>query len=167
MKFSTYYCRKKMKILTNFQIGISVPLGYCRGWGRVVAALWWALVLGVGVPYCLAHIVLRLRRSGWFHSCGFGTAALLMHSAGFAVLAHGSRWRGALGMPRNVNLRKMWDVKTTCSCFQVILYVASIFLLVAHVSFTYFKVLVFKSDSVYLKIFLVEANFFFAFLVVV
>ena len=64
------------------------------------------------------------------------------------------------GMPKNVNLRKMSDVKTICNCFQVILYVASIFLLVAHVSFTYFKVLVFKSDSVYLKIFLVEANFF-------
>ena len=86
-----------MKILTNFQIGISVPLGYCRGWGRIVAALWWALVLGVGgggVPYCLAHIVLRLRRNGRFHSCGFGTAALLMHSAGFAVLAHSSGGAG-------------------------------------------------------------------------
>ena len=157
-----------MRVLANLQVGISVPLGCCRGWGRIVAALWWALVLGVGgVPYCLAHIVLRLRRGGRFHSCGFGTAALLMHSAGFAVLAHGCQWRRALGMPKNVNLRKMWDVKTICNCFQVILYVASIFLLVAHVSFTYFKVLVFKSDSVYLKIFLVEANFFFAFLVVV
>ena len=70
-------------------------------------------------------------------------------------------------MPKGVNLRKMSDVKTIYNCFQVILYVASIFLLVAHVSFFYFKVLVFKSDSVYLKIFLVEVNFFFAFLVVV
>ena len=70
-------------------------------------------------------------------------------------------------MPKNVNLRKISGVKTTCNFFQVIPYVASIFLLVAHISFTYFKVLVFKSDSVYLKIFLVEVNFFFAFLVVV
>ena len=156
------------KLFTYLTCAIGVPLGYCRGWGRIVAALWWALVLGVGgVPYCLAHIVLRLRRGGRFHSCGFGTAALLMHSAGFAVLAHSSQWRRALGMPKNDNLRKMSDVKTISNCFQVILYVASIFLLVAHVSFTYFKVLVFKSDSVYLKIFLVEANFFFAFLVVV
>ena len=54
----------------------------------------------------------------------------------------------------------MSDVKNGQICFQVIPYVVSIFLLVAHVNFTYSKVLVFKSISVYLKIFLVEANFF-------
>ena len=143
--------------------------GIVRGGGALLRPYGghWSWVWGGGVPHCLAHIVLRLRWNGRFHSCGFGTAALLMHSAGFAVLAHGSQWRRALGMSKNVNLRKMPDVKTICNCFQVILFVASIFLLVAHVSFTYFKVLVFKSDSVYLKIFLVEVNFFFAFLVVV
>ena len=61
----------------------------------------------------------------------------------------------------------MLDDNNIIYCVQVMVDVVSIFLLVAHVNFTYSKVLIFKSISVYLKIFLVEAKFFFAFLVVV
>ena len=91
----------------------------------------------------------------WLWHCCF---ANVFH--GLALLARGPRRCGALGMPININLRKMSDVKNLRIYFQVIQYVVSIFLLVAHVNFTYSKVLVFKSISVYLKIFLVEANFF-------
>ena len=122
---------------------------------------------GRGVPYCLAHVILRLRQSERFHSCGFRTAALLMYFASFALLAHNPQWRKTLEMSKNVTLWNWSDVKIHMHNFQVLLYVFSIFLLVAHVNFTYSKVLVFKSISVYLKIFLVEAKFFFAFLVVV
>ena len=73
MRFSTYYCRKRMKILRNFQIGISVPLGYCRGWGRIAAALWWALVLGVGF-----HIASRILFCGFVGVGGFIPVALAL-----------------------------------------------------------------------------------------
>ena len=75
VKFSTYYCRKKMKILTSFQIGIGVPLGYCRGWGRIVAALWWALVLGVGGGF---HIASRILFCGFVGVGGFIPVALAL-----------------------------------------------------------------------------------------
>lgn len=47
-----------MKILTNFQIIISVPLRYCQKWECVVAALWWASVLGVGGGFHIASRIL-------------------------------------------------------------------------------------------------------------
>ena len=142
-----------MKILTNFQISISVPLGYCRGWQCVAAALWWASPLGVGVgsvlprAYCFAASAGCAVSFLWLWHCCFANVFHgLCSSCSWPPVAQGT------GMRKNVNLRKMSDNKTLSHCFQVILYIVRIFLLVAHVNFTYSKVLVFRSISVYLKI---------------